>query len=55
MLDRENFDKEMTILKKKLNELGYRRVQITRIVSSSDSSDVAIHLAIMKNFKQKYY
>ena len=51
MLDRENFDKEMTILKKKLNELGYRRVQITRIVSSSDSSDVAIQLAIMKNFK----
>lgn len=51
MLDRENFDKEMTILKEKLNELGYKRVKITRTVSSSDSSAVAIHLAIMKNFK----
>lgn len=54
MLDRENFDKEMTILKKKLNELGYKRVQITRTVISSATSAVAIHLAIMKNFKQKY-
>lgn len=54
MLDRENFDKEMTILKKKLNELGYKRVQITRTVISSDSSAVAIQLAVMKNFKQKY-
>lgn len=54
MLDRENFDKEMTILKEKLNELGYKRVKITRTVSSSDSSAVAIQLAVMKNFKQKY-
>ena len=54
MLDRENFNKEMTILKEKLNELGYKRVKITRTVSSSDSSTVAIHLAIMKNFRQEY-
>ena len=54
MLDRENFDKEMTILKEKLNELGNKRVKIKRTVISSDSSAVAIQLAVMKNFKQKY-